>query len=81
MDHFINVMEKDPQVQMKIRDILDKYKRLLYIYQSKIGYDTLIQNVTPKKIIYLMATAVVEIDIELQKKISRRRYWEKNYYD
>ena len=32
-----------------MKDILDKYNRLLYIIQSKIGYDTLIQNVIFKK--------------------------------
>ena len=29
--------------------MLDRYKRLPYTYQSKIGYDALIQNVTLKE--------------------------------
>ena len=37
MDDFIDVVKRDPQVQMKIKDILDKYNRLPYKYQSKIG--------------------------------------------
>ena len=44
-DKFINVIKKDPQVQTKIKDLLDKHNKLSYTYQSKIGYDTLIQNV------------------------------------
>ena len=36
---------KIPQVQIKLKDVLDKFKRLPLNYQSKIGYDTLIQNV------------------------------------
>ena len=45
MDDFINVIRKDPKVQVKINDMLDRYNRLPPKYQSKIGYDTLIQNV------------------------------------
>ena len=47
MDAFIKVIKKDPQVRIKITDMLDRNNRLPYIYQSKIGYDTLIQNVIP----------------------------------
>ena len=44
MEDFKNVIKRDPKVQTKIKDMLDKYKRLPYKYQSKIGYDNLIQN-------------------------------------
>ena len=37
MDDFVNRIRKDPKVRDKINDILDKYKRLPYKYQSKIG--------------------------------------------
>ena len=36
MDNFINVIEKDPQVQITLKDMLDNYKRLPLNYQSKI---------------------------------------------
>ena len=49
MVDFIHVIKKDPQEQIKINDMLDRYNRLPYNYQSKIGYDTLIQNVTLKR--------------------------------
>ena len=49
MDDFINIIEKDPQVQVKIGDAVDEHPKLSYNYQPKIGYDTLIQNVIPKK--------------------------------
>ena len=70
-DHFINVIKSDPQVQVKIKDMLDKYNRLPYIYQSKRGYDTLIQNVILKEIINLMGTTIVGIDVGLKMKLSR----------
>ena len=60
--------KRNPKVQIK-KDRLDKYKELLYIYQSKKGYDTLIQNVTLEELINLIATAIVDIDIELQMEI------------
>ena len=57
MKDFINVIRKDPTVQNKINDVLDilaRYNRLPYIYQSKIGYDTLIQNVILKELINVL---------------------------
>ena len=50
MDAFINVIEKDPKVWNKIKDMLDRYMRLPLEYQSKIGYDTLIQKVILKEL-------------------------------
>ena len=72
MDGFINVMKKDPKVRIKMNDMLDRYNRLFYKYQSKIGYDTLIQNVSLKEILNIMGTVITDLDIELKMKISRR---------
>ena len=76
MDDFINVIKKDPKVQIKIKDMLDKYNRLPPNYQSKIGYDTLIQNVILNELINLLGTTNIDIDIELKMKISRIKYLE-----
>ena len=63
-------------------DISDKYNRLPYIYQSKIGYDNLIQNMILKELINIMGTTITDIDIELKMKISRIEYLEsKNSYN
>ena len=43
----------------------DKNNRLPYNYQSKKGYDTLIQNVFLKEIINPMEVTIVDMDIEL----------------
>ena len=45
MDDFVNIIRKDPKVRNRISDKLDRYTRLPPNYRSKIGYDTLIQNV------------------------------------
>ena len=76
MNDFVNVIKRDPKVQIKIKDMLDKYNRLPYNYQSKIGYDTLIQNVILKEMINLMGTAIVDIAIEVKLKISGIEYLE-----
>ena len=34
------------------KDMLEEYSRLPYNYQSKIGYDTLIQNVIFKEMVF-----------------------------
>ena len=46
--------------------MLDKYNRLPLNYQLKLGYDTLIQTVFFKELIILMATTIVDKDIELK---------------
>ena len=70
MEDFINVIQRDPQVQIKRKDILGKYIKLSYKYESKIRSDTLSQNVTFTEIINLMSIIIVDIDIELKLKIS-----------
>ena len=62
MDGFINVNRKDPQVRIKMNDMLDRYNRLPYNYQSKKGYDSLIQNVILKELINLMGTTITDVD-------------------
>ena len=71
MDAFINVIIKDPQVQIKINNMLDRYIRLPDIYQSKIGCNTLIHNVILKELINIKGTTITDIDIELKMKISK----------
>ena len=54
-----------------MNDMLDRYNNIPYNYQSKIGYDTLIQNVILKELINIMGTTIANLDIELKMKISR----------
>ena len=56
--------------------MLNKHNELPYNYQSKVGYDTLIQNVILKEKINLIGATIVDIDIELKRKISRLKYLE-----
>ena len=76
MDDFKNVIKKDPKVRDKINDMLGRYMGLSYKYRSKIGYDSLIQNVILKELINIMGTTVTDLDIELKMKISRIKYLE-----
>ena len=54
MEAFKNVIKKDLKVCIKRNDMLDRYNRLPYNYQSKIGYDCLNQNNILKKLINIM---------------------------
>ena len=76
MEAFINVIRKDPEVQVKINDVLNRYMILPLEYQSKIGSDCLIQNIILKELINIMSTTIVDLDIELKMKISRIKYLE-----
>ena len=51
MDDFINVFKKGPQIRITKNIMLDRYFRKPYKYQSKIGNDSLIQNVILKELI------------------------------
>ena len=79
MNDFQNVIKKDPQVRNEINDMLDRYNRLPYNFQSKIGYDTLIQNVILKEVIKLMGTTTTDLDIEIKMKFSRMKYLESKF--
>ena len=51
--------------------MLDKNNRLPYNYQSKIGYDILIQTVIIKEKITLMGATMVDIEFKLKIIISK----------
>ena len=74
MDAFVNVIRRDPKVRVKINDMLDRYMKLSLKYQSKKGYDCLIQNIILKELIIFMGTTITDLDIELKKKISRMKW-------
>ena len=76
MNDFINIIEKYPQAQIKLKYLLDKYSNLPYNYHSKIGYDTSIQSVIFNDLLKLMGTTIVDAGIELKMKISRIKYLE-----
>ena len=54
-----------------MNDMLDRYNRLPYNYQSKIGYDALIQNILLEELLNIMGTVITDLHIELKMKISR----------
>ena len=81
MDDFKNVNKKDIQKRIKINVIIDRYTRLPYKFQSRIGYDSLIQNVILTELIKIMDKTITDLDIELKLKNSRTNYLEtKNSY-
>ena len=76
IDDFINVAKRDPKVQFKLNDMLDNYNKLSLNYQSKVGYDTLIQNIILREIINLMTVILADIDIEVKMRLSRIKHSE-----
>ena len=76
MNDFLNVIKKDPKIRNKINDMLDGYNIIIYTYQSKIGFDSLIQNVILQELINIMGTTITDLDVEIKMKISRIEYFE-----
>ena len=64
MEAFIKVVKKDPQMVYIINIMLDRYMSLPYEFQSRIGYNSLIQNVILKELINIMSTMIIDLDIE-----------------
>ena len=56
--------------------MLDRYNRLPYNYHSKLGSDTLVQNVILKELNNIKGTTITDLDIELKMKISRSEFLE-----
>ena len=67
-DDFINVIKKDPKVRIKINDMLNRYNKLPLKYQSKRGYDTLIQKVILKELVNILGTTITDLDIEKKEE-------------
>ena len=44
---------------------------LPYDFQSRIGYNSLIQNVIVKELINIMSLILTDLDVELKMKINR----------
>ena len=76
MEAFINVIEKDPFVCMKINNMLDRNCRLIYDQKIVIVYDNSIQNIILKELINIMSLMISDLDMELKMKISRIEYLE-----
>ena len=66
MEAFIKVIKKDPRVQNNINIMLDRYMSLPYDFQSRMGYNSLIQNIILKELINIMAMIINDLDIELK---------------
>ena len=56
--------------------MLDRYNRLPYNYQSKIGYETLTQNVILEELINIIGTTITDLEKELKMKSSRIEHLE-----
>ena len=65
---FIKVIKKDPRVLNNINIMLDRYMSLPYDFQSRIRYNSLIQNVILKELINKLATMITDLDIESKLK-------------
>ena len=76
MDDFINVIKKDPQVCIKLNNMLDRYNRLSYNHKIEVIYDNLIHNIILKELINIMATMIIDLNMVLKMKISRIKYLE-----
>ena len=65
MENFIKAIKKDPKTCNNINLMLDRYMSLPYEFRSKIGYNSLIQNVILKELINMLSLIIVDLDIKV----------------
>ena len=68
MENFIKAIKKDKRICNNINIMLDRYMSLPSEFRSRIGYNSLIQNVILKEIINMLCLIIVDLDIELKLK-------------
>ena len=68
MENFIKAIKKDQKICKNINIMLDRYLSLPYEFQSRIGYNSLIQNVILRELINILCLIIVDLDIELKLK-------------
>ena len=56
--------------------MLDRFIRFSYNYQSKTGYDSLIQYVILKELINIIGTTITDLDMDIKMKKSRIEFLE-----
>ena len=62
MDVFIKAIKKDPKICNNINLMLDRYMSLPYEFRSKIGYNSLIQNVILKELINILSLIIIDLN-------------------
>ena len=70
MENFIKAIKKDKRIRNNINIMLDRYLSLPYEFQSRIGYDSLIQNIILKQLIIMLCLIIVDLDVEIKLKKS-----------
>ena len=68
MDDFIKAIKKDPKICKNINIMLNRYMSLPYEFQSKIGYNSLIQNIILKELINVLSVLIIDLDTQLKIK-------------
>ena len=68
MDDFIKTIKKFPKTCKNVNIMLNRYMSLPYEFQSKIGYNSLIQNIILKELINILSLIIIDLDTELKIK-------------
>ena len=68
MDDFLKAIKKDPKICKNINIMLNRYMSLPYEFQSKIGYNSLIQNIILKELINVLSVLLIDLDTQLKIK-------------
>ena len=68
MENFIKAIKKDKRICNNKNIMLDRYMSLPYEFRSRIGYNSLIQNVILKELINMLSLIIIDLDIKIKFK-------------
>ena len=76
MAEFIEIIEKDPNIQNEISQTIDKHNKESISKRSQRGQKALIQSKVFKQAINIMGETISDMDIELEQKDNKTQFLE-----
>ena len=76
MTDFIEILQKDSEIQNDISNIIDKYNNQSYATRSKLGENPLIQSSIYKEAINIMGDTINDMYVEIKQKDNKISFLE-----
>ena len=76
MTDFIEIIQKDSNIQDDISNIIDKYNNQSYAIKSILGQNAIIQSSIYREAINITGDTINDMDIELEEKDNKKSFLE-----
>ena len=76
MTEFIEIIEKDANIQNEFPQTIDKYNKESFSTRSQIGQNALIQSKVFKQAINILGETISDMDVEIEEKDEKIQFLE-----